>query len=456
MKTLLSKFIFWISVLFVLMGISIFVPLTVLLPKKIDAQILKRDLKIAQYLSREVQDLLLTDNRVALELLLKERLKNFDDAEYIFIRAEKKGMVSSTFGRNIPRGLLAFNKLEKTGAAAGKDYSNIKKFTNDSGEIFDIAVPVMSGQLGELHMGVSLNSRKEDIGMFLDVNYYIAIIIVAGLGAGIIVFTLLGVMLSRRIRKLSDFAFALGRGNMNEEIGRFSEDEIGSLAASLNRMRILLKEKIEKIRELSLIEERDRIGMDFHDGLAQELANIIKRIELAERLIRLKPSKALGELKELRIGTINVLSKTRELIHNIKMPVGSKYSFFEELNMLAKKLKKDSKISVSVKVNKRKINMTAEKKNIVLYIIKEALNNIGKHSFAKKADICIGVEKSILRISIVDNGRGFDLNERLWRSKKDKKWGINNMRQRAYILNGTLDISSKAGEGTAVVVGIPV
>ena len=124
MKTLLSKFIFWISVLFVLMGISIFVPLTVLLPKKIDAQILKRDLKIAQYLSREVQDLLLTDNRVALELLLKERLKNFDDAEYIFIRAEKKGMVSSTFGRNIPRGLLAFNKLEKTGAAGRRSRKN--------------------------------------------------------------------------------------------------------------------------------------------------------------------------------------------------------------------------------------------------------------------------------------------------------------------------------------------
>jgi len=73
MKTLRSKFILSICALFILVGVLIFLPLSLILPEKITSQILKRDIKIAQYLSREVQEPLLVNNKLGVTFLLEDR-----------------------------------------------------------------------------------------------------------------------------------------------------------------------------------------------------------------------------------------------------------------------------------------------------------------------------------------------------------------------------------------------
>ena len=111
MRTLRAKFIFWISLLFTIMGILIFISLSKIIPEKISSLILKRDIRIAHYLSREISEPLLINNKLAIKLLLEDRLENLDDALYIFIQSRDGSIISSTFKDRFPKRLLDINSI---------------------------------------------------------------------------------------------------------------------------------------------------------------------------------------------------------------------------------------------------------------------------------------------------------------------------------------------------------
>jgi two-component system sensor histidine kinase DegS len=85
-------------------------------------------------------------------------------------------------------------------------------------------------------------------------------------------------------------------------------------------------------------------------------------------------------------------------------------------------------------------------------IIQEALNNAYKHGKAKKVRVSLGVEDSVLLLSVKDWGCGFSANE----LKESEKLGLIGMQERATLLKGTCKIISAPGEGTEVLVRIPI
>lgn len=462
MKTLRAKFIFWICLLFILIGTFIFISLSIILSEKITAQILKRDIKIAQYLSREVQEPLLMNNKLTLKLLLKDRLENLQDALYIFICGNDGTIISSTFERGFPKGLLEINPIEskrelfKRNNPSENTYS-IKKFLVDGKKVYDIAIPILGGELGGLHLGVSLESSKTEIAGFTKINYYVAGVIFVGLGVGVLIFTILGMFLSNRIRKLKDFAEKIGRGDLDGRINIKTEDEIGSLAASFNKMVESLKEKIETIKRLSYLEERNRIAFNLHDGLAQNLADIIKRLELCERLFNLEPSKALGELGELKKNARDILNNIRQTIFDLKLTESSSFNLYDNLTDCINNFQKQDNIKVKLDISCPIDNIATGKAKIIFYIIREALANIKKHSAAKNAIIYLGYNNhGELTVNINDDGRGFDINEAEISASHSDKFGIISMRQRASSIGGLLSIRSKVGEGTEISVNIPL
>lgn len=460
MKTLKSKFIFWICLLFILMGSLIFIPLSIILPEKISLQILKRDIRIAQYLSREVQEPLLINNRLALKLLLEDRLENLSDVIYIFIRGHNGNIISSTFKKGFPKGLLNINPvsgqiLEYGISNPAQDLCRVSKFLANGKKVYDIAVALLNGELGELHLGVSLESSKTEIAEFAKINYYLAIVIFIGLGMGILIFTLLGIFLSNRIIKLKDFAARIGSGDFNERIEINTKDEIGSLAASFNKMVLDLTEKIETIRRLSYLEERSRIAVEFHDGLAQDLADIIKRLELCEKLFKIDPSRAFGELEILRINTRDVLNKTRQVVSELNLPEDADFNLLHCLNDYIKNYQRQNGINVKLDVVGSMNSMPAHKSRSIFYIITEALINIRKHAQAKKVELHLECINGKLTIDIKDDGKGFDIKEAQISASSRGKWGLMSMRQRTTSLGGTLDINSMPNQGTEIFIRIP-
>lgn len=457
MRTLRSKFIFWICLLFILIGALIFISLSIILPEKITTQIIKRDVKIAQYLSREVQEQLLVNNKLALKLLLEDRLENLGDIIYIFIRGCDDNIIVSTFKKGFPKGLLNINNGPFEMKKSDEEAYNVEKFLVNGKKVYDIAVPLFKGELGTLHLGVSLESSKTEISGFTKINYYVASVIFIGLGIGVLIFALLGIFLSRRIIKLKDFAERIGNGVLDGRIDINTKDELGSLASSFNEMVKSLKEKIETIKRLSYLEERNRIAFDLHDDLAQNLADIIKRLELCERLFKLEPSKALGELEELKKNTRDILNNIRQTIFNLKLTKSSSFNLYDNLTDYITNFQKQNNINANLDISCSIDNIATDKAKIIFYIIREALTNIKKHSAAGNVIIYLGcLTHDELTVNIKDDGRGFDVNETEISACSSEKFGIIGMRQRAESIGGLLSIRSKAGEGTEISLNIPL
>ena len=461
MKTLLLKFIFWIALLFILMGLLIFVPLSIILPRKITSQIIMRDIRIAHYLTREIQEPLLSNNELTVRLRLEDRLNDLVDAEYIFIQGEDGNVRFSTFKKGIPRGLLDINPLsvqevKNRKKASDEEVHSVKEFLADGKRVYDIAVPLLSGELGSLHLGVSLDSKRAEIAEFTKINYYVGMIILIGLGVGILIFTLLGLFLSSRIMKLREFAAKIGSGNLEGRISIKTKDELGSLAASFNEMAGHLKEKIEKIKSLIYLEERNRIALEFHDGIAQDLADIIQRLELCERLFKMDPRKAIDELTTLRSNTRTVLNKTRQVIYDLKLPRDSDFNLQESLKNYMKCYESQSGIKVKLDSSGSPIDCTTDKLKNIYYIITEALTNIKKHSLARNVAVqLVSNDGAGIVINIRDDGQGFNVAEAEVSASVSGKWGLTAMRQRAHSLGGDMTIRSAPGLGTDISVAIP-
>ena len=450
MKTLRSKFIFWICLLFILMGVLIFVPLSIILPEKISSQILKRDIKIAQYLSREVQELLLIDNRVALKLVLEDRLGNSGDAIYIFIRGQDGRIVSSTFKGGFPKGLVKMNE-------PGQNLYRVKEFLANGKRVYDISIPLFQGELGSLHLGVSLESSKTEIAEFAKINYYMATVIFIGLGVGILIFALLGLFLSNRIIKLKDFATKIGSGNLNGTIDIKSKDEIGALAAAFNEMAAHLREKIQEIKRLNIIEERNRIALDLHDGCAQNIASIIKGIELCEKLFRIDSSRAFEELESLKESTKAILDKTRQVIFDLKLPADADFCLLANVKNYISSYQKQNDINVKFSASGPINDISSGKSKQIFYIIGEALINVKKHSLAKNVQLSLTRDRNDeLAVDIKDDGKGFDIQKAESSAVTCGRWGLTGMRQRTASLGGRLVITSIPNQGTEVNITIPL
>lgn len=452
MKTLRAKFIFWICLLFILMGVFIFVPLSIILPEKITSQILKRDIKIAQYLAREAQGPLLVNNKLALKMLLEDRSEDLSDVIYIFIRERDGAIASSTFKKGFPRGLRDINPGIND---PPQDWYSISKFIANGKRAYDISAPILKGELGELHLGVSLESSKAEIAEFTKINYYLATVIFVSLGAGIFIFALLGIFLSRRIVKLKDFAARVGSGDVSGRIDIKTKDEIGGLAESFNSMVSNLREKIETIKKLSYLEERSRIAIEFHDGLAQDLADIIKRLELCEKLFKIDHMRAFEELGVLIENTRDVLNKTREVIANLNLPEDKDFNLLNNLNNYIKNYQQQNDIDVKIEVTGHMNAIPFHKARPILYIIAEALTNVRKHARAKSVLLHLGYNNKDLVIDIKDDGKGFDINEAELFASGCGKLGLVSMRQRAISLGGKLTINSTPNQGTEIHVDIP-
>ena len=103
------------------------------------------------------------------------------------------------------------------------------------------------------------------------------------------------------------------------------------------------------------------------------------------------------------------------------------------------------------------ISVLPQKAKIIFYIITEALNNIKKHSLAKKVELDLDTQNNNhFMINIRDDGKGFDVDNALLDSANYGKLGLISMQQRTNSLNGSITINSALQKGTQVLINIPL
>ena len=255
------------------------------------------------------------------------------------------------------------------------------------------------------------------------------------------------------LRRTTEFAYETGQGKFDASFEPLSEEDI--LGTTLISMRDSLKklkeQEITLVRQKSaaLIEgqekERERIARELHDGIGQMLTAIRFKIEMAEVSVQIK-----DEIKSIIDETITEVRK----ISLSAMPAALlDFGLEPALNALCSKMGSYGKIEISVDYERtaQALPLNFEVSICLYRISQEALNNMVKYSKASRALVTVRKDIDKIEMTIADNGIGFDEY-----NLSQEGNGLRNMKERAKLLNGTLNIQSAPGKGTALYVEIPL
>ncbi|MDS0526045.1 sensor histidine kinase [Clostridium sp. SHJSY1] len=209
----------------------------------------------------------------------------------------------------------------------------------------------------------------------------------------------------------------------------------------------------EKVEELTLINERERMARDLHDTLSQGLAGIIMQLEAANANLNRDNTERAQEIVQMSMKHARkTLSDSRLVIDDLRLQENTKIDFTKAIENEINQFKSISKTSVSVDIKIRSEIPMKIFKN-VLYIVREGLNNIAKHAKAKETIVEIIENQNKININIIDDGVGFDVKllDRLF-----GHYGIIGMTERVKAIDGKIKIKSKKRFGTSLNIIIPI
>jgi two-component system sensor histidine kinase DegS len=194
--------------------------------------------------------------------------------------------------------------------------------------------------------------------------------------------------------------------------------------------------------------ERQRMAEEIHDGPAQVLTSAIFQVEFLDRVIDDEPDTARAELAFLRTMLRDGLEEVRGFIADLRPPavdMGLAQAIADQGADFATR----HGIAVDVSVDGVDAGLAPDAKASVLRIVQEALQNVRKHAAA--SEVRIGLEKDDLVVG--DNGRGFDVMRLAYGAGRN--FGLHFMRERAELMGTTVNIESRQGEGTRILLRLP-
>lgn len=194
--------------------------------------------------------------------------------------------------------------------------------------------------------------------------------------------------------------------------------------------------------------ERQRLAEDVHDGPAQVLTNAIFQVEYLDRVLESEPATARAELTFLRDMLREGLDEVRGFIATLRPPAVD-MGLAQAIENVATDFENRTGIAVAVAVTGIDARLTPDAKTSVLRVIQEALQNVRKHAAA--TEVSIGLDGD--HLTIIDNGRGFDVMRLA--SAQTRNFGLQFMRERAELMGSSLQIESRQGEGTRILLHLP-
>ena len=201
-------------------------------------------------------------------------------------------------------------------------------------------------------------------------------------------------------------------------------------------------------RRLAIMEERNIIGNELHDSLAQSLIGMRLQLKLlGESLARKDFGGAQYEANRLRHAMTQANADLRELLTNYRLKI-DEAGLVQTLANLVERFGRETGIAVFFQNECRSLALTPAQEIQVFYIIQEALTNIRKHSGARNVRILLNNEDDLYTVLIEDDGLGM---AETAEGVPGEHAGLAIMRERTERLQGQIVIESESGEGTRIV-----
>jgi signal transduction histidine kinase len=201
-----------------------------------------------------------------------------------------------------------------------------------------------------------------------------------------------------------------------------------------------------------VLEERERIGMDLHDGIIQSIFGVGLSLENVSHLVKENPQKAQEGIKHTIDDLNQIIRDLRAYILDLRPRQLNGEGLMDGLRRLLSEYRAHT-LSEAVLTGPREPldNLPQSHALALFHICQESLANAAKHAAAKRLEVSVWVTSERVLMEVHDNGRGFE------REKMNSSLGhgLANMQTRARNVGGEVDISSMPNEGTTVLAWVP-
>jgi len=197
--------------------------------------------------------------------------------------------------------------------------------------------------------------------------------------------------------------------------------------------------------------ERQRLSRQMHDGPAQALSNFILQTEIAMRLLDVDPAQARNELSNLKVAAMSTFQKVRNFIFELRPMMLDDLGLAPTIRRYADTFKEQAGVEVSVMISGNERRLESYVEVMVFRSMQELLSNAVHQNQATLVKIQLDMGDSVIRLSLDDNGKGFDTDS----LEKEPNLGLKLIKDRSEMLGGKFEIDSSPGKGARVVLTIP-
>ncbi|MBE9524146.1 MAG: GAF domain-containing protein [Chloroflexi bacterium] len=209
----------------------------------------------------------------------------------------------------------------------------------------------------------------------------------------------------------------------------------------------------QKTRRIAILEERERIGMDLHDGIIQSIYGIGLGLDYARLSLKDDPETSYRKISEGIDGLNQSIRDLRSYILDLRpRQLHEDESIYEGIARLAEEFQTNANAKIILTTPNNGLSGLPQKNALTLFhICQEALANAAKHAHANTVEVALWATDEQVLIKISDDGHGFDV----VRSSRALGHGLSNMHRRAHKVGGDVKISSILKEGTIVLAWVP-
>ena len=306
-------------------------------------------------------------------------------------------------------------------------------------------------------------------------NRFLKWMIIAGLillVIGIFIAWIMSRNIIQPLNKLTVATAGIAEGNYTGTAGMERRDEVGKLARAFNVMneqvneaRQRLEQKViesgqmnEQLRDLTAHlqnireEERIHIAREMHDELGQLLTAFKMDISWLDKKLSGTDAATRQKLADMTLLIDNSVSFVRNLASELRPSMLDDFGLIPALEWHSEEFGKRFNIAIEFTANVKEIKTTAEMGTGLFRMYQETLTNVARHANASKVSAALDVAGDHLRLSIHDNGKGFNTSG----DNKKKTLGLLGMKERAAMIGGSLEINSAPGKGTSVIITVPL
>lgn len=270
------------------------------------------------------------------------------------------------------------------------------------------------------------------------------------------------VLFRRTVQQFKQIAIALHTLTQGRKTAPLEAHSGDFLAPVIQPLNALIHERadmlamrgrlFEQISEAAAQEERNRLARDLHDSIKQQVFSMSISAAAAHAHLDSNPSAARAALADVKQSAQEAMVEMRALLQQLSPAPLEKSGLVQALREQCEALayRTGAKVVTHFGNLPDDTQLPVGTQETLFRIAQEALSNIARHARAQTVTLSLGEEEKALVLQIVDNGQGFDMHA------PPSGMGLSNIRARVASLSGQIGLSSQQGEGTTILISIPL